>query len=314
VADRAFVFSNPEIQALLKKSFIPLAMNDWYLRRQEDDVGRFYRKMTEASPRGDAGTATRQGRYVFTAAGKFLGYNNNRSPERILKMLRESLAAWEKLPEAERKAAKPISQAAPDPKYHREPPAGGAIVRVYTRQLQRSADTYSHCPAPQTDELKPTGLEAARDNFWLQKDEFQQLQTPGDFPRAILHRLIRFNTVDNTRGEPPSWKLSEIRSAKLTRGPDGSLEGHFHAETADGARGVKGSFTGEVTFDGQKLAKFRLLALGEHWGDAENTRGARPGKNPIGISYNLIPQPAPADLVAPQFSHWLRGYWQADQE
>ena len=40
MADREFVFSNPAIQKLIREKFVPLAMDDWYLRRQNDEHGK----------------------------------------------------------------------------------------------------------------------------------------------------------------------------------------------------------------------------------------------------------------------------------
>ena len=45
MADREFVFSQPEVQRVIREKFIPLAMDDWYLRRQSDANGKFFLKM-----------------------------------------------------------------------------------------------------------------------------------------------------------------------------------------------------------------------------------------------------------------------------
>jgi hypothetical protein len=101
---------------------------------------------------------------------------------------------------------------------------------------------------------------------------------------------------------------------RITLEPAGSgakISGEFHLEAGSGQRGVKGTLQGELSF-GEKaeLSRFSLLALGDTWGEGENTRGARPGKQPMGWSFNLVANPGPADRIAPQFSHWLRGYWE----
>ena len=125
MADREFVFSDPAVQRLIREKFIPLAMDDWYLRRQNDAQGKFFMEMTRESPRGNVGEGTRQGRYVFTAGGKFLGFNNNRSPERLLAMLRETLGRWEKLPAADRAVPGDLGDVVREARYERRVPAGG---------------------------------------------------------------------------------------------------------------------------------------------------------------------------------------------
>jgi hypothetical protein len=315
------------VQKLLKEKFVPLAMNDWYLRRQEDAVGQFYRKMTEASPRGSAGQGTRQGRYVFTATGRFLGFNNNRGPERLLKMLGQALTEWEKLPPDQRKAANALKNDHPDEKFFREAPKDGAIVRVYTRLLEKNGSSYQRANLKATEqENDHTRSTSARDHLWLQATEVEEMQKalekgqPVSLADPVLKRILRFHLFDNTRGEPPSWGLAEIQSASLTLRPQGpkasqgALEGTFSLKSADGQRSLQGTFSGSIAFQATRLATFQLLALGDHTGDGVHTRGARPGTNPIGFSFNLVTNPQPSDAIAPQFSHWLRGYWEAHRD
>ena len=102
VADREFVFSRADVQKLLRENFVVVAADDWYQRRQNDAVGRFFRSVADQGPRKGAGGATRQGRYTFSASGKLLGFNNNRDPQRIIAMLQDSLRKFRALPPTER--------------------------------------------------------------------------------------------------------------------------------------------------------------------------------------------------------------------
>ena len=79
--DRLSTFSNPEIIKLINDNFIPVAENDWYQRRREDAVGKFFRGVADQGPRKGEGGSTRQGHYAFTAGGKLLAYNNNRGAD-----------------------------------------------------------------------------------------------------------------------------------------------------------------------------------------------------------------------------------------
>jgi hypothetical protein len=196
VADREFVFGNEEVQKLINERFIPLAMDDFYLRRQEDAAGKFFRKVANQGPRKGEGGATRQGRYVFTADGVLLGYNNNRSPERMIAMLNETLTKFENVAISEKTEP---SEATGDDRYSRVPPEAGAVVRVFTRVLESRADGgggLQRCPADTADaeSYRHNGFGAAVDHLWIQKDEIVALENSltehaqsGEPLRFLLH-------------------------------------------------------------------------------------------------------------------------------
>jgi hypothetical protein len=328
VADREFVFANPEVRKLLTEKFVPLAMDDWYLRQQKDDNGRFFIAMTAASPRGDAGDNTRQGRYVFTAAGKYLDFNNNRDPERILSMLRTSLRTYGKLSERDRKPEGEIGAVTPEPRFDRTPPKNGAIVNVFTRVLEKKPEgSLSICSAPpqEVGNFRHRGFGAAIDHLWLREEDVKSLLpareakpgVPIPFPEALSVRLTRFHLCDNSRGEPPHWSRSEIKKAEIFLTPESAgrakLTGSFHLETKDGKRGFTGDMDGWVEYKNGRLTEWKAVVTGEHWGQGQYTPGARPGKTPIGFAFVLCPKPGPADLVPPQGSRWLQGYYEAGQ-
>ena len=95
--DRASTFANEEMVALLG-SFVPVAIDQAYERRQQDDEGDYWRKLVAQSPR--QGAETTQGFYVATAAGRLLLFNNNRDPEKVRGLVREALSAFEALSDA----------------------------------------------------------------------------------------------------------------------------------------------------------------------------------------------------------------------
>jgi hypothetical protein len=328
VADREFVFSNPDVQKLLREKFIPLAMDDWYLRRQNEENGKFYMAMTEASPRGGAGDNTRQGRYVFTATGKFLGFNNNRGPDRILPMLRQSLSVWDKLPPAERKPPGEIGPVKPEARFFRPLPQNGAVVKVYTRVLEKKPDgSLSACTVPADTEktYEHRGFDAAIDHLWLREEDVKRL-IPGagskqgaaiPFPAVVAQRIARFHLTDNTRGEPPHWSRDEVKKAEFFLTPESAtrakLSGVVHLETKDGKRGFTGTLDGWLEHRNGKLTDLRAAVAGDNWGDSALTRGARPGRTPIGFALVLCPDPKAADRVPPQASRWLEGYYEPDR-
>ena len=328
MTDREFVFSDPAVQRLIREKFIPLAMDDWYLRRQKDAQGKFFMEMTRESPRGNAGEGTRQGRYVFTAGGKFLGFNNNRSPERLLAMLRETLERWEKLAAADRAVPGDLGDVVREARYERRPPAGGAVVKVYTRVLERGADGALRAvsePERKEDDFRHRGLEAAVDHLWLTAEDLKALVPAADapvgvamaVPRAIGQRVARYHLVDGTRGEPPHWSREEVKRAEFSVIPEGpgraKLKGRVWMETVDGKRGFEGEMEGEMGYGGGRLERFEAVVIGEHWGESPLTAGARPGRSPLGFAFRLSEGKLPADVIPPQAARWLDGYYEPDR-
>jgi hypothetical protein len=310
VIDRLLVFSNPEVQKLLKEKFIPVAANDWYQRRRQDAEGEFFRAMASQGPRKGQGGSTRQGHYVFTAGGKLLGYNNNRGPEKRLKMMHDALKKWSQLPASDKTVQVPAFTN-PDLKFHRALPEGGTILKVYSRALENNQGKLTAMTQQQT------GSMAAVDHLWIKKNEVTQLHKliqdgGGALPKWFTYRLTRNHLVDSTRGEPPHWKLDEIKILNLNIDKAGTITGNFHQQTKNNQRGFTGEGHGRIQFDTQgNLKTFELLVIGQHWGEGQYTQGARPGKTPLGFVFQLSDGKKPQDTIPPQGMGWERGYWEA---
>ena len=58
---RALTWADPKIIDLAQNHFIPVAADDWYQRRRQDDEGEFFRKVADQGPRKGQGGGTRQG-------------------------------------------------------------------------------------------------------------------------------------------------------------------------------------------------------------------------------------------------------------
>ena len=114
------------------EDYVPVAADDWYQRRREDEEGKFFRAVANQGPRKGEGGSTRQGIYCFTADGKLLVYKNAGQDAGVMRdVLRQGLREWKKLPEERRKPdAVTVSDFAKiDSTYSRTPPAGGLIVK-----------------------------------------------------------------------------------------------------------------------------------------------------------------------------------------
>jgi hypothetical protein len=146
-------------------------------------------------------------------------------------------------------------------------------------------------------------------------------------PAAVAYRLARFHLVDNTRGEPPMWTKPQVRSAnlkllavavtetevrmKLTG--DILLSTDFDVKKAQ--RGYDVSLLGEIRYEPKtrKMTRFDAVAVGDHWGSGPFTGGARPGRTPLGVAFELADASRPVDLVPPQAARESNAYFRAER-
>lgn len=288
-------FSHSEIIEKLKSDFIPLAIDQWYERRQQDSCGEFYRKIMKQGSRNDFNSTT-QGKYAVAPDGTLLGETNHRAPERLLAMLASALEKYEP------KKTDAVPAETVDEVYARVLPENGLVVRVHTKIL----GGYSE-PENEWQEIFQNSV--ARDNLWVRAEEAKDL-VKGGFPKSLAARIAKFNLIDNTRGEPPMWNRNEIRKLEVNL-TAGTVRGEFHLETDDQSRGFEGEFFGHVESEDGKLTRFDLVAKGNFWGEGRYTGGAPEGKFPIAMAFCLANGTDAADNVAPQGTKgWLPSYWE----
>ena len=330
MAGRALAFSDPEIVRMATHDYVPVACDDWYQRRRKDAEGEFFREVSDQGPHGHQ-NYTRQGIYLLTAGGKLLGYKNaGQNADVMREVLRDGLAKWAKLPEAERKPGAVVVPDAGklDGGYTRKPPPGGLIVNVYARALEKaSAGGVADAVCKIGD-----GDEASRDHLWLTETEWRSL-VPADakvgekrpVPTPIARRILRFHLIDNLRGEPPLWSAEEVRASEMTLAVQEQTPGHvllrlegkaLLATAADPAKAVRGydaALLGYVRYDrkADRIDRFDVVALGEHWGQGRFTQGARPGRQPLGVAFELARGDKPRDTVPPQGAREEREYFRA---
>ena len=291
--DRASTFADPKIVTLLKTRFIPVAIDQAYQRRQKDAEGEFYRKIASQGPRSNF-QGTTQGLYVASADGKFLGYSNNRTPERIQALLKKALNDFQP------KKVAAITAGELDPKYNPAQPVNGLVVAVRAKILGGYEKTDN-----QWQKIFQNAM--SRDNLWITRQEKEAL-LQNQFPLKLQKRIARFHLIDNTRGEPPMWSDREIRKLDLQL-DDGKISGTFLLETDDKSRGFEGEIVGHIKMDKQRVPRFDAVAKGEFWGNGRYTQNAPSGRFPIAISFTFVDGQAPADRIPPQGSRgWVNGY------
>lgn len=291
--DRESTFADETIIALLKEKFIPVALDQWYTRRQKDTEGDFYRKIAGQGPRNDFNKTT-QGLYIADAAGNLIAYNNNRGPERIRKLLEDAAAGFSA------PLAEPIEETVTDRRFNPDVPQGAAVIRSAARILEGYVET--------NDPWQEIFQRAvSRDNLWILEEELKAL-AKDDMPLALARRIARFHFTDSTRGQPTSWALDEVRNIEITVN-DGIISGKFHIESADGSRGFTGTVSGKLGFDSGELSEFEMVAKGDYWGAGQYTLTPPSGKFPILIAFLKADGNDPSDTIPPHASRgWLDGY------
>jgi hypothetical protein len=314
------------------EDFVPVAGDDWYQRRRQDAEGRLFRRVADQGPRKGEGGSTRQGIYCFTADGQLLAYKNaGQAPDVMRDVLRQALHAWQHLPAERRKpgAVQMADADRTDPHYSRTLPPGGLIVTVYTRILDRVGGEWckGRCKTQGGDQV-------ARDHLWLTEAECKAL-VPADpqagdrfpLPPKVAERILRFHLIDNTRGEPPMWRREDIRSQRLTLTVeevtpaavrlrlDGSARLANNADVSKAGRGFDVRLLGFFHCDRAKrlIDRFDVVAIGDHWGEGTFTGGARPGRQPLGIAFELARGDSAADLVPPQAAREIDAYFGRDR-
>ena len=292
--DRESTFADPKIISLLTDEFIPVAIDQWYTRRQQDTVGEFYRKIARQGPRNDFSSTT-QGLYIADASGHLISFNNNRGPERIRALLETAKAEF-KAPQTEVLISKTT-----DPKYNPTLPEGAIVVRTSAKVISGYDKTDDHWQHIFQNAV-------SRDNLWITGQEQRELLAQ-KIPDTLKQRIARFHLVDDTRGEPPTWESDEIRKLELTIN-DGRISGVVELETKDQTRGYHATLSGIVSGKANKVTEFTLLVEGQFWGTGHHTMQPPSGKFPLTIAFELADGTDIADAIAPHASRgWIDGYW-----
>jgi hypothetical protein len=309
--------------------FVPVCTDDWYTRRRADAEGAFFKKVSDQSSRkASAPGVTRQGIYVFTADGELLAFKNaGQDVAATREQLMGALRKWAALP-ARRREPGAVTVGPPgdlDPHYARTPPAGGLVVAVHARILDRKGDGFTKGTCNVTG-----GDRSSRDFLWLTADEVKQLAPPKavagsayPVPAKVAERIARFHLVDNTRGEPNFWEKRHVRSSAFTltvagvtaAGVDLRLDGEAvlatDADAAKADRGYEVKLLGKLRYVPGKgtFDRFDVVAVGAHWGDFPDTGKARPGRGLLGVAFGLADPAVSANRVSPQGAREVNRYF-----
>lgn len=251
--------------------------NTHEVQNQRSATGTWFMNMAQKVKPDIANGITSQGFYVAAADGSAYQFNNNRSVERVLAMMDRGLAGFQAKPPTKAD----IQQGA----YGFRRPDDVIAIRVYTRirPVPAGADSSNET--------------VAQDHLWLRKSELEVLKT-GKVPDAVLWRIGRFHMVDNVRGEPNHWGVSEVKEATAN-----GLRLAFKMGAADAKRGLEGNLDLATTRDAVK-------GYGEAtaWGAGTYTPNPPAGKFKVVFAFTTVNDEV-SKVVAPQAAFYGNEYW-----
>ncbi len=240
--------------------------------------------------------------------------------------------AWDALPDSERApgAVKVHQAAAVDPKRAALLlPKDALVIRVFNRHLGWNDDkslryvvAEDYLPGSSKAAIERFGM-AQNDFMWMPKNEWQALvptaPKAGDrhaVPESFALRLFRYH-LDPCRGFSEGAAFTRSRSdagrltltvqhvtkEKLTLRLEGSAR--LQQQGRDGMAFYEPALLGFLEYDRAKQAftRFDLLALGTASGlptDANGVITPRKGPYPLGIAFELVANPTPAERLHPR--------------
>jgi len=248
------------------------------------------------------------------------------------KWLLAKLQDWQALPEAERApgAVKVPRSKTVDP--HRAAlalPDAALVVRVFNRHLGWNEDrSLRHVVAE--DYLPGVGLAsverfgmAQNDFMWIPEGEWKALVPPQPqrgqthhIPVSLALRLFRYHldpcrgfseSAAFTRSPPDAGKLTltvqEVTPDKLVMRLDGSA--HLQQPGRDELSTYDPALLGTLEYDRRQktFTRFDMVALGTALGlprDANGIITPRKGPYPLGIAFELVRNPTPAERLHPR--------------
>jgi hypothetical protein len=313
-------FGVNQVAPLVKENCVAVALNGHmlhWLAKTDGASGDFIKENRHPSG-GNCFVLT-------TPSGKKLAGGNGSGGAR--EALTAGLKKWQTLTDEERKALPPGKELRPPEVERCTPPPNGLILRTFARNLK--GDSRGELAVITREDIKdrtlypdwvPVYTEPAHFSVWLTEAEWKSL-VPADpkkgdtfaVPDPIQKRLFLYHLVNGTFGLPGNWSLGQIRNGELMLTVEevapvlrlrlrGAALLTTDADPKKAQRGFDALLSGLLTYDPHKKAftRFDMVAIGDYWGgDYEGGRFKRPGRTPLGISFELAHGDNAIDRVPP---------------
>src|SRR5262245_30054058 len=108
-----------------------------------------------------------------------------------------------------------------------------------------------------------------------------------------------------------NWTVRRVTDAELTLEMVGSALLTTEADPDRARRGYDVALRGTLRYDRAKkaIARLDIVAVGDHWGRSTYTPGERPGRKPLGVSFELVPGDRPDQRIPPQAAREVGAYF-----
>lgn len=260
---------------------------------------------------------------IVAANGKHCARVPFNTPGVALKSLQDGLRAFDALPDDDKRWGQDVLDGAPKTDDLPRPPEKCLLLRVYLRQLGRTDDgklRYTE-PADYTEKTPSRNRLICRqpfdDTMWIPREEWESLVPANPkvdmvfaLPPTLTLRLYRYHLnprVGFTEG--PCFKDASLQDGKLevrvvrvdTQELELCLEGSADLKLGDDLSYAP-AILGKLVYSRKQNAftRFDLVALGDVAGQIQHGgSGFRPGRQSLGIAFELISQPKPIDYLPP---------------
>jgi hypothetical protein len=227
-------------------------------------------------------------------------------------VIQKGLQRWNELPEAERSPGLALEDLGPaDPSLDLAPPAGGLILKVFIRSLER--DAQRQLQAPSTVDLNnagaaPIAAQAQRDHLWITAEEARSLipapssKAKRALPPFLAERLCRYYLKDSATCIPGTsaskyGKYSGSMTSEILESSDSRIR--LRLEGSAQGDGPEFRLAGIVDYDPAKKAFARLdLTAFSETGHTDKQSGKL---LPLGIAFTLGSSDRTLDRVPPYF-------------
>jgi len=293
------VWADDEVQALAK-NFLCVADEVWTLDHIDSPGGRFFKEYVgNAAGSIPFGSSTKQGVYVMTPDGEYLGGHFARHGKaETIALLKEALQKWNEMVAKKALKPKPIPPRQVTRTWGQEglvATAGGdagrksaLLLEVFVRDLPYKGERQPG-PAQYRGWVNQTWMDFTSEEALALLPK-NGAKTP--IPDALVRKFAREALFDFVRGQSGGWADAAIRKLALTVEPAGGKDGaavlryQGEFEFGDASRGYDGKLYGTAVVDPRtgRFKMFELAAAGMRRGRTENFRGNDP-PSPLGIAF-----------------------------